>query len=246
MPPDLPQLVNLSQQIGQQLRAQERTLALAESCTGGLVSSLITDVPGSSAYLLGAVVSYSNEAKIQLLGVPAALIESAGAVSAEVAAAMAQGARRLFGSDIALAITGIAGPGGGTADKPVGLVYLHLSAGDSERGERHVWPFDRYGNKLASAQAVLQLLQRYLAEKAQPAGRPLVVEARYRGQRWQPEAVWWQGQRWPITGHGRYQATETGAIMLVEIANGARMELAVDTGAGVWRLLRLWEAPRVV
>jgi nicotinamide-nucleotide amidase len=103
------------------------TLAAAESCTGGLISHLITAIAGVSPYFLGSIVSYSNEAKIDLLGVPRELIETHGAVSAQVAEAMATGARARFHSDLAISATGVAGPGGGSADKPVGLVYLGLA-----------------------------------------------------------------------------------------------------------------------
>jgi nicotinamide-nucleotide amidase len=109
------------------LRRAGATLAVAESCTGGIVSELITSIPGISEYYLGGVVSYSNQAKANLLGVSPALIEAHGAVSAEVAEAMAVGARDRFGADIAVSTTGVAGPGGGTAEKPVGLVYLGLA-----------------------------------------------------------------------------------------------------------------------
>ena len=103
------------------------TVAVAESCTGGLIAAAITEVPGSSGYFLGGVVSYSNSSKEALLDVPRALLEERGAVSREVAGAMASGARARFGSDLAVAVTGVAGPDGGTLDKPVGLVYLGIA-----------------------------------------------------------------------------------------------------------------------
>ncbi|NOZ48505.1 MAG: CinA family protein [Chloroflexi bacterium] len=251
-PPAYDQLLALSAAVGRQLRAQNRTLALAESCTGGLVSSLLTDVAGSSAYVLGGIVSYSNEAKMHLLGVQESTLLAVGAVSAEVAAEMGRGVRRCLGSDVALAVTGIAGPGGGTDEKPVGLVYVHLAAADADWGEKHVWPFDRRGNKLASAQAMLQLLQRYLGQPQKTGlqkgtgellDQPVVVEARFRHQQWQPQAVWWQGQRWPIVGWGRQNALADGrTVIMVETADGARLELQVDVQGGEWRLLRLWRA----
>ena len=109
-----------------------RTLATAESCTGGLMAGRLTDRAGSSAYVLGGLVVYSNEAKTELAGVPAALIEAHGAVSPEVAAALAAGARSRYGADIGIGITGIAGPGGGTPDKPVGTVCLCIASSDDE------------------------------------------------------------------------------------------------------------------
>ncbi|NOZ71592.1 MAG: CinA family protein, partial [Chloroflexi bacterium] len=222
----------------------------------GMVASLLTDVAGSSAYVLGGVVSYSNEAKMRLLGVRESTLLAYGAVSHETAAEMAQGARRRFQSDIALAVTGIAGPGGGTAEKPVGLVYFHLSAANAEWGWHQIWPYDRYGNKLASAQALLQLLRHYLQRpqpgKGNPArgewlDRPVVVEARYQKGRWRPEAVWLGRKRWQIVGWGRQSEVEEGRmVMMVESSDGARLELQVDVNQGEWRLLRLWRSPRRV
>jgi len=141
------------------------TLALAESCTGGLVAHHITNVSGSSAAFLGGVVSYSNEAKNQILGVAQEVLETVGAVSTETALEMAQGARHLFGADVALSVTGIAGPTGGTEEKPVGLVYIHLSAADVDFGERWNWSGSREQNKSQSAEAVLRLLLSYLTTK---------------------------------------------------------------------------------
>lgn len=147
-----------------QLHGRGLTLAAAESCTGGLVGDLITDVSGSSEYFLGSAGTYSNAAKVRLLGVQEATLATHGAVSAETAAEMAQGARRLYGADVAVSVTGIAGPTGGTTAKPVGLVFLHVSAPDWEAGERHIWPADRVGNKRLSAEAALRLVLRCLDE----------------------------------------------------------------------------------
>jgi PncC family amidohydrolase len=149
--------------LGRHLHARGLMLALAESCTGGLIGDLITDVPGSSDYFLGSAVTYAYSAKENLLGVRHETLLAYGAVSAEVAAEMAQGARRVFGADVAVSVTGIAGPGGSIPGKPVGLVHIHLSAPDAEIGERHVWDADRMENKLLSAEAVMQLVIGYLA-----------------------------------------------------------------------------------
>jgi PncC family amidohydrolase len=154
----------LEVQVGKLLTARKLALALAESCTGGLVGHRLTEVPGSSAYFLGGVVAYGYEAKERLLGVRHNTLYDHGAVSAETALEMARGARRALGADIGLGITGIAGPAGETPDKPVGLVYIALSARDGERCERHVWESDRSGNKALSAEAALDLLRRYLEE----------------------------------------------------------------------------------
>ena len=152
-------LVPLARSMGDALAKAGLVAATAESCTGGLVGHLITEIPGSSAWFFGCAGVYSNAAKERLLGVKHETLLAKGAVSAEVAQQMAQGALLLYAADVAVAITGIAGPGGGTAEKPSGLVHLHLSATDgTERAERVVWTSDRRGNKLLSAQMALQML----------------------------------------------------------------------------------------
>ena len=154
--------VSLATHLGRLLLDKRLTLAVAESCTGGLLGSLITDAAGSSGYFVGGVISYADSVKETLLGVSHASLIAYGAVSEQVAAEMAQGARRLLLADIAVAITGIAGPGGGTAEKPVGLVYLHLSSARAEIGERCLWHADRAGNKRLSAEAALRRVIHYL------------------------------------------------------------------------------------
>ena len=148
--------------VGRLLRQREMTLATAESCTGGLIGHRITDVPGSSEYFAGAITAYSYEAKELLLHVRRDTLDHYGAVSEEAAREMAQGARRVVRADVSLAVTGIAGPGGGTPDKPVGLVYIALAAPDGEWVEQHVWHGDRWENKRRSSEAALDLLRRYL------------------------------------------------------------------------------------
>jgi PncC family amidohydrolase len=134
------------------------TVSTAESCTGGLVAHAITEIAGSSAYFLGAFVTYADDVKRDQLGVPAELLAAHGAVSAQVARAMAEGARARLGSDLAVAITGIAGPGGGSAEKPVGLTYVAVADGDGADVRRHLWTGDRSANKRDSAAAALDLL----------------------------------------------------------------------------------------
>lgn len=156
----------LALQVHERLVDSGLTLAFAESCTGGLIADLVTDISGSSAYLLGSAVTYANSAKQGIVGVRSETLAAHGAVSAETAAEMAQGARRAYGSDIAASVTGIAGPTGATPGKPVGLVYIHLSAEGAEWGERYVWDGDRLANKALSAEAVLRLVLRYLSRPA--------------------------------------------------------------------------------
>ena len=152
----------LEEAIAPLLLAAKLTVGTAESCTGGLIGDRLTNVSGSSAYFYGGIISYDNSIKQNVLGVPADTLATVGAVSRETALAMAQGARRLLGVDIALSATGIAGPGGGSLEKPVGLVYIGLVAPDFARIERYVWAHDRIGNKQASAEAALQMLMDYL------------------------------------------------------------------------------------
>ena len=152
------ELLDLAQRVASACRERGIRLGTAESCTGGLVGHVITEVPGSSDYFSGAVVTYANEMKIALADVPAAVLEAHGAVSAQVARAMADGARRRLGVDVAVAVTGVAGPEGGSAAKQVGLTYVAIAdaAGDDVR--RFVWDSDRTGNKRLSAAAALELV----------------------------------------------------------------------------------------
>lgn len=134
------------------------TVALAESCTGGLVASTITEVAGSSGYFLGGVVSYSNEAKMTLLDVPQPALDAHGAVSAQVAKAMAAGAQVRFGAALAASVTGVAGPDGGSAEKPVGLTYVGLADGAAIEVRRFSFSGDRATNREAAARATLEWL----------------------------------------------------------------------------------------
>jgi len=144
------------------LRARGLTLATAESETGGIVAARLTSIPGASDVFLGSVVAYANEVKQAALGVPAKLLEAHGAVSAEVAEAMALGARRRLGADVAVAVTGIAGPGGGTAEKPVGLVHLHAEGPDGGASRELTFPGDRDSIRARSAVMALHLVRRLL------------------------------------------------------------------------------------
>jgi nicotinamide-nucleotide amidase len=158
--PGLPEIA------GTLLRERGLTIAVAESCTGGLVAKRFTDVPGSSDYFLGGVTAYSNEAKVRVLGVPPESLAEHGAVSSEVAAAMAEGVARLLSSDCALSTTGVAGPGGGTEEKPVGLVFI----GSVVNGATEIERLHLFGRRdqirERAALAALDLLRRRLLREA--------------------------------------------------------------------------------
>jgi len=153
---------SLARAVGSLLLQQHLTLGLAESCTGGMVSSYITDIAGSSAYFEGGIVAYSYQVKEHVLGVPAGVLERDGAVSAEAVMSMARGARKALNVDVAVAITGIAGPSGGTPDKPVGLTYIGLNSGRGELCRKYIWKGDRRQNREKSARAALELLKEHL------------------------------------------------------------------------------------
>ncbi|HKQ52609.1 MAG TPA: competence/damage-inducible protein A [Pyrinomonadaceae bacterium] len=148
--------------VGLRLAVTGFTLAVAESCTGGLISQRLTEVPGSSVYFMEGVIAYSNDAKTRTLGVDAELIQQHGAVSAEVAEAMAEGVRRRADTDFGLSVTGIAGPSGGSEDKPVGLVYIALSDDAHTEHRKLMIPGDRHLVRWRSSQAALDLLRRRL------------------------------------------------------------------------------------
>lgn len=141
------------------------TLATAESCTGGLVSDRITNVSGSSEYFPGAVVAYSYEAKVNLLGVSWDTLNTHGAVSEETVLEMARGARNLFNADIGISVSGIAGPTGGLPDKPVGTTWFGLATNNGEWARHFVWDGDRVQNKQHSSEAALQFVLDYLQGK---------------------------------------------------------------------------------
>lgn len=148
--------------IGKILSEKKYTLVTAESCTGGLIASRITDVSGSSAYFLGGIVAYSYEVKAALLGVSWDTLNNKGAVSRETVIEMARGARNVLKADIAVSVSGIAGPGGGTPDKPVGTVWVGLATPSGEEARHFVWDGDRVRNKYLSSEAALQFVLDYL------------------------------------------------------------------------------------
>jgi nicotinamide-nucleotide amidase len=150
----------LEEVVGQSLKLRGYTLATAESCTGGLLAGRITETPGSSEYFLEGVVSYSNEAKVDLLNVPKELIETHGAVSEQVAGAMAAGIRKRAGSTFGIGVTGIAGPGGGDDEKPVGLVYIALADDSQTTTRKFIFPGDRQFIRTLSVNAALDMVRR--------------------------------------------------------------------------------------
>jgi len=158
----------LAVRVGRALLARTARLAIAESCTGGLVGARVSGVPGSSRYLRGGVVAYHNTAKMALLRVPRGMLCRFGAVSASVAAAMARGARRIFKAEIAVAVTGVAGPGGGSAGKPVGLVYVAVCGFGRTRCRRALFGGSRQRVRDQAADLALIMLLEHLEEVGTP------------------------------------------------------------------------------
>jgi PncC family amidohydrolase len=154
---DSDSLVRLVEQLQERCVAGNVTVATAESCTGGLIAKLITDMAGSSVYFRGGVVCYSNEVKTEFLGVPEEQLLAHGAVSAQVARSMAVGVLHRTGADLAVAVTGISGPGGGSPAKAVGLTYVAVADAAGAEVRRFLWSGDRAGNREATARAALEL-----------------------------------------------------------------------------------------
>jgi PncC family amidohydrolase len=162
-------LVELAARVGALCLARGLRLATVESCTGGLVGHLITETPGSSAWYVGGFVTYSDQLKRDLAGVPGEVLAAHGAVSAQTALAMATGGRDRAGADIGVSVTGIAGPDGGSPQKPVGLTYVAVADASGTEVRRHLWSGTRADNKRASAEALLALVLERIASHAEPA-----------------------------------------------------------------------------
>lgn len=162
-------LVAIAARLQERCLARGLRLATVKSCTGGLVGHLITENPGSSAFYVGGFVTYSDELKREQVDVPAEVLAAHGAVSAQTAVAMAAGGRARTGADLGAAVTGIAGPDGGTAQKPVGLTYIAVADSDGATVRRHVWSGTRTDNKRASAEALLELILERIDATADPA-----------------------------------------------------------------------------
>ena len=256
---------SLAQAVGALLRERQLTLAVAESCTGGLLAAHITSVAGSSTYFRGGVVAYSNPVKQQVLGVPTDILERHGAVSPEVAVAMATGVRRLLQVDLGLATTGIAGPTGATLEKPIGLVYVALASARGEQCRKYLWSGDRRENREWSAQAALELLQEHLCsteedptvrvtamdKDAVPVLEANAVDARFDPNgRITPLAFEWRGQRLTVAQLGRMWSTGQGERLvqhyLVSAPGEAVFELAFEQSTLRWRVLRSRSRPVLV
>lgn len=162
----------LARELGEVLKSRGLVAASAESCTGGLIAHLLTSVAGSSEYFAGSVISYSNEVKTGLLGVPEEMIAAHGAVSEEVADAMLDGALTATGADVAMATTGVAGPTGGSAEKPVGTIWIAAGSREERVVQCFHFPFDRAGNQIVAAKAALFLLRRVLCGHSSPWSFP--------------------------------------------------------------------------
>ena len=160
----MPERERLPDMVGHMLCAKGYTISCAESCTGGLLTSTLTDVPGSSAYVMGSVVSYSNDVKSRILHVAEGTLAAHGAVSPETARAMAEGVRNLMQTDVGVGITGIAGPGGGSPEKPVGLVYIAVSTLGKTSVEKNVFSGVRAEIKRAAVNKALAMVQEMIRE----------------------------------------------------------------------------------
>jgi len=238
---------DLEVKVGELLRQRGLKLAVAESCTGGLVGHRITNVPGSSDYFLGGIVSYADEAKMGLLGVRAETLTVHGAVSEQTVLEMARGVRRLLEADIGAAVSGIAGPGGGTPEKPVGLVWIGLSTPEGQRAWCHTWGGSRVEVKERSAGAVLQHLADYLRHASKVGGghartrsellEPVDVAARIEQDgRITPLHFTWRGANYPVTSVGRSWQDGTGRHSLVMVPGEHVFELVFQAADGRWSL----------
>jgi PncC family amidohydrolase len=224
--------------VGELLREQGLTLALAESCTGGLVGHRITNVPGSSDYYRGAITAYADDVKEAVLHVRGETLADHGAVSEQTAREMARGVREAIGADVGVSVTGIAGPTGGTTEKPVGLVYVAVVAPHGEWVERHVWAGDRRENKVRSADAALDLLRRYL-EGLLMSKVPIAVEAHFdvEGQI-TPRRFEWQGSLLAVEGVGRRWTERAEHCFNVMAMGGRVFQLRLDRETLRWSIAR--------
>jgi PncC family amidohydrolase len=252
----------LARSIGEALVEKNKTLAVAESCTGGGLARQIVAISGSSRYFLGGVVAYANGVKHDVLGVGQETLERFGAVSWQTASEMARGARNLVGTDFALSTTGIAGPTGGTSDKPVGTVYVALASSQETIWEHHRWEGTREGNIDASIYAALALLDRHLREP-KPAREAIAAPKQQKPSRaisTSAEDLWvqvatgsegaptpvefgWRGERFVVSSWGRsWTDDEEAWHVLVQCQARGSFEL-VRRPTGRWAMGRAWPKP---
>lgn len=235
----------LEQKIGEMLRSRGLHLATAESCTGGLIGHRLTNVAGSSEYYLGGVIAYANAVKVKVLGVRQETLDELGAVSRDIVVEMASGVRRAFGAEIGLAVSGIAGPGGGTPDKPVGLVWIGLRAPQAIAARRCKFEGGRRQIKEQAAQAALELLGDYLQGRLAGAGDaiqvsrepgvPVDVQARSNAQgQALPVSLALDGISYRVESIGRRWQDAEGEHILVMIKGGKVFELVHASPGGMW------------
>lgn len=230
--------------LAEQLKSLGWTLSLAESCTGGLISNRITNVPGSSEYFMGGVVAYSNQAKRHLLNVSQETLDQFGAVSQETVLEMARGAQKLFGTHTAIAVSGIAGPSGGSPQKPVGTVWIGIAVPDHVSGSHYRFFGSREQIKCQCAEIALWLL----AQKLTAVGRDANIQRQVQADQPIPvdfsgdamdtiriRAIYWQEKWIPIESIGRRWQTAQGSHFLVMNYQGKVYEL-IWTAEGCWYL----------
>jgi PncC family amidohydrolase len=255
----------LASALGLALGGTGVTIGTAESCTGGLVAEAVTRVPGSSEYFAGGVVAYHNRVKVRELGVSETLLKAQGAVSGSVAEAMAEGVRARLGVDVAVSVTGIAGPGGGTPDKPVGLVFVGTSDALRTHATRHHFAGDRRTVRTSAAEAalrsLLQAVEDHFGARSLPAaageGRPARAEPPNRtspvagqagGESPMVEALFgpagevtpiafrWTGRHHQVAQIGGRRVEEGCRVFTIMTSESRMFELALDTGLLEWRV----------
>jgi PncC family amidohydrolase len=228
------------EEIGRWLIQKKLYLVTAESCTGGLIGDRVTNVPGSSDYYLGGVVTYSNQTKIDLLGVHEPTLQKYGAVSCEIVLEMAQGVRRLFASPshghetVGLSISGVAGPAGGTKEKPVGLAWIGLSAPDGDWAWKIMGTGDRLANKTFSADQALHYLLAVLSGKKPSPTLDVFTRSSPKGEEI-PTRLIWNGEVFEIADIGRHWHDELGEHWLV-MNPSAKTARLTRLPTGAWSL----------
>jgi PncC family amidohydrolase len=222
----------LENEVVRLLTERKLTIATGESCTGGLIANRITNVAGSSACLLGGLIAYSNQVKERIASVSGETLSQYGAVSAEVARELARGVRSMFAADVAVSVTGIAGPGGSTPGKPVGLTYIGICAEGYEQVAKHIWQSDRIGNKQRSADAALGMVLHYLGARMSMGNNDTDVATDVEASlaadgQVTARAFTWQGRRLVVTSSGRQWQEADRRHLLVQTSSGETLELAI-------------------